>query len=78
MTLLHHIGLALRQGLQTIPLEAARALFLLALGALLVWVLLLPRRHTCPTPDEPCRPMENLKWWAALALALQCLIYALW
>lgn len=75
MTPLHSIGEAIRQALMTVPLGAARALFLLFLAALLVWVLLLPKEQTSRTSTSPTS--ENLKWWALLALSIQFVVYAL-
>ena len=77
MTPLHQIGEAIRQALLQIPLGAARALFLLFLGALLAWVLLLPRNQTIRPNAQGKVPLsENLKLWAALSLVLQLIIYS--
>ena len=75
MTPLHQIGNALRDLLLAIPLPVVRILFLLVPLVLLLWVLLLPRDHTSP-PDGKRRLGENLKIWAALALLIQIVIYA--
>lgn len=79
MSPLHQIGEAIRNLLLGIPLGAARALFLLFLAGLLVWVLTLPRAQTTPPAAQggKVRLSENLKLWAALSLALQLLIYSL-
>jgi hypothetical protein len=76
MSPLHQIGNFLRELLLQIPLGAVRALFVLLLASLLVWVLSLPRSHVLP--DRPTAKLsENLKFWAALSLVIQLLIYAL-
>ena len=76
MTPLHYFGEFLRQALQTIPLLAVKILFVASLVALLVWVLRLPQSATTP-PGGAKRWDENLKLGAALALAIQILIYSL-
>ena len=76
MTPLHYLGEFIRQALQTIPLLAVKFLFVASLVALLVWVLRLPRSATTP-PGGAKRWDENLKLGAALALAIQILIYSL-
>ena len=78
MSPLHHIGEAIRELLLQIPLGAARAIFLLFLAVLLVWVLTLPRAQTTPTGTEAgkVKLSENLKFWAAAALTIQIVIYA--
>ena len=75
MTPLHHIGEAVRQLFLQVPLGFARVLFILLLAGLLVWVLTLPKTHTISAKDNP-RPSEDLKFWAALSLLIQILIYA--
>jgi hypothetical protein len=79
MSPLHQIGEAIRELLLKIPLSAARGLFLLFLAGLLVWVLTLPRSETSPAGSEPgkVRLSEKLKFWAAVSLVLQILIYLL-
>jgi hypothetical protein len=79
MSPLHHLGEAIRELLLGIPLGAAKALFILFLGALLLWVLTLPRAQTTPPQSSPgkVRLSENLKIWAAASLVLQLLIYLL-
>ena len=76
MTPLHQFGEFLRQSLQAIPLVAVRVLFVASLVALLVWVLRLPNSATTP-PGGAKRWDENLKTGAAVALAIQILIYSL-
>jgi len=76
MTPLHHLGNFVRELLLQVPLPVVRVLFLAVLGALLVWVLLLPREQTTP-PRANVKPVENLKYWAALALGIQLVIYLL-
>lgn len=79
MSPLHQIGEAIRELLLQIPLGAARGLFLLFLAGLLVWVLTLPRAQTIPpgTEARKVRLSERLKFWAAVSLVVQLLIYAL-
>ena len=74
MSWLHYIGDAVRNSMAQIPLPIVRALFVLALASLLVWILLLPAEQTRP-PDRPARRGENLRFWAALAIGVQLLIY---
>jgi len=76
MTPLHQFGEFVRQALATIPLPAARALFIALLVAVLIWTLLLPREATTPTGHSG-RLTENLKLWAAVALLIQLAIYTL-
>lgn len=76
MTPLHHLGDALREAMLAIPLTAVRALFLLTLTAVLLWVLRLPRSETTP-PAGAGRWDENLKVGAAAALLAQIAVYAL-
>lgn len=74
MTPLHALGEAIRNVMLAIPLGAVRALFLLTLLAVLIWVLRLPASRTTP-PGGARRWDENLKYGAALALLLQLLAY---
>lgn len=74
MTPLHVFGEWLRQLLMQIPLSAVRALFVLVLLAMIVWVLTLPRNATT-APGRPYRFTANLKLWATLALLIQVAIY---
>ena len=78
MSPLHQIGEGIRNLLLSIPLGAARAIFLLFLAGLLVWVLTLPKAQTRPPESERAkvRLSENLKFWAAVSLVLQLVIYA--
>jgi hypothetical protein len=78
MSPLHQVGEAIRNILLSIPLSAARGLFLLFLAALLVWVLTLPRVQTTPPGNEvgKVKLSENLKFWAAVSLVVQLVIYA--
>ncbi|MEW6306805.1 MAG: hypothetical protein AB1705_25345 [Verrucomicrobiota bacterium] len=66
----------IRNALLHVPLGAARALFLLVLVALLVWVLRLPRGQTSPGEGQ-VKLSENLKLWTAVTLGIQIAIYAL-
>lgn len=75
MTILHHIGNAIREWLLAIPLPAVRGLFLGLLALVLLWVWLLPNEETTP-PEGARRWDENLKFGATLALLLQIAIYA--
>ena len=77
MTPLHAIGETIRHLMTAIPLPAVRAIFVLLLVALLIWVLQLPKSTTTP-PGEGRTPLhwsENLKLWAAVALVFQIVIY---
>lgn len=76
MTPLHHIGEFLRQLFLQVPLGAVRALFVGVFVALLLWALTLPREQTAPPGASP-KPGANLKLWAALAIGIQAVIYAL-
>lgn len=76
MTILHHIGNAVREWLLAIPLPAVRGLFIGLLALILVWVWRLPKEETTP-PEGARRWDENLKFGATLALVLQIVIYTL-
>lgn len=76
MTPLHHFGEALRNLLGTVPIAAARILFVLVLVVLLVWVLRLPASETSPEGGAR-RWDENLKFGAGLALGIQIIIYVI-
>jgi hypothetical protein len=73
---LHDLGRWLRAVCEAIPLVAARGLFVALLLALLIWVLTLPREATTRS-SGPTRLSENLKIWAAAAVLIQLVIYAL-
>ena len=77
MTPLHMLGEFLRNLLLSIPLSAVRALFLVTLAALLIWVVTLPREATTP-PGGAKRWDENLKLGATVALLIQLVVYSLW
>ena len=79
MSPLHQFGDLIRELLMKVPLVAVRGLFLLFIGALLIWVLTLPRTQTTPpgTQTGKVRLSDNLKLWAAVSLVLQFLIYSL-
>lgn len=79
MSPLHQIGETIREALLGIPLGAARGLFLVFLAGLLVWVLMLPRAQTIPPGSDgrKVRMSEQLKFWAAVSLVVQLLIYSL-
>jgi len=74
-TLLHQIGDYLRNGLQAVPLEAVRYLFMLLIATVLILILRLPTSETTPVKKGPVRWDENLKIWASLALLIQLVIY---
>lgn len=76
MTPLHAIGSFLRELLLQVPLAAVQALFVALPIAVLIWVLLLPRKDTTP-PEGSGRWDENLKLGASIALIAQVLIYTL-
>ena len=74
MTPLHTIGSALRDAFASIPLIAARLMFVGLLLLTLLWVLTLPREAVV-RQERTSGPSENLRWWAALALLIQLAIY---
>lgn len=76
MSPLHQFGESIRSLLLSIPLPAVRALFVLTLVALLIWVLRLPESRTSP-PGGARRWDENLKLTACLAILIQIIIYAI-
>ena len=80
MTPLHTVGEGFRQLMIAIPLPVVRAAFVLLFVVLFIWVLCLPKDRTTPMGEgrRPSHWKENLKNWAALALALQAAIYLLW
>ena len=80
MTPLHWIGELIRKAVIAVPMGAVRALFVVLLLGLLVWVLRLPKERTRPPLEDGSGYDEkslsgNLKLWAALALGLMALIY---
>jgi hypothetical protein len=72
MTPLHWIGEHLRNAARAVPLPAVRFVFLALLVAVLTWIFL--RR---PDPEDDPKRFQALKLWAAAALAIQILVYAL-
>jgi hypothetical protein len=74
-TLLHRFGDALRDLLTAVPIPAVRALFVLLLVTLLVWVIRLPRERVRPPEGIEAGWSANLKLWAAIALGIQAVIY---
>lgn len=76
MTILHTLGESIRQMLLQVPLSAVRALFVLTLVAILIWVMRMPASVTSPEGGAG-RWDENLKLGAGLALGVQIVIY-LW
>lgn len=76
-TWMHTVGDGLREALLLIPLGVVRVFLVLALLALLLWVLRLPREVTRPPEGEEGGLSGNLKIWAAVALGLQIVIYSL-
>jgi hypothetical protein len=75
MSPLHDLGDVIRDWMLSIPLPAARALFILLPVILLIWVLRLPDSVTSP-PGGARRWDENLKLGAVLALLTQIVIYS--
>lgn len=75
MTPLHHFGSFVRDLFAAIPLAAARGLFLATLVVVLVWVIRLPKETARSSPAS--RWTEDLRVWAAVALAIQIAIYAM-
>lgn len=75
MTILHHIGDAIRSALSLIPLSVVRGLFLLTLLVILVWVVSLPRSAGRETSDSHWT--SDLRIWAAAALLIQIAIYSI-
>jgi hypothetical protein len=76
MTPLHVWGEFIRRLLLSVPLPVVRILFILVPLALLVWVLFLPKKEV--TQREGSGSLGgNLKLWAAIALLIQILLYAL-
>jgi hypothetical protein len=76
MTPLHQVGDFIRDLLLAVPMPAVRVLFVLVPLLLLAWVLFLPKSQTRP-PEAKQGGWKNLKIWAALALMIQIVIYAL-
>lgn len=74
MTILHEIGDGIRGVLLEVPLPVVRALFVISLLVVLIWVLRLPRSETTPE-DGSGRWDENLKAVAGVALGIQILVY---
>ena len=75
MTILHHIGEALRTTLSAVPLPAVRGLFLVTLGVLLAWVICLP--PSAGRADSDSTWTSDLRLWAAVALLFQLAIYSI-
>lgn len=75
MTPLHAIGDFIRGILLVIPLPAVKILFILVPLILLAWVLFLPKEQVVP-PGKERGIGSNLKVWAALALLIQVILYA--
>ena len=73
-TPLHIVGDFLRNAFAAIPMIGARLLFVSLLAILLFWVLTLPK-EAVTREGSGGRPAENLRWWAALALLIQLIIY---
>lgn len=76
MTPLHTFGQFVRQALLSVPMWAAKLLFVGSLAVLLIWVLSLPKSQTQPEGGAR-RWDENLKITACAALLLQIVIYSL-
>ena len=75
MTPLHHFGDLVRDLLLRVPLGAVRILFVTTLAVLLLWVLRLPNQDVSGIATSGQR--HDLRPWAALALLVQLVIYAL-
>lgn len=75
MTHLHHFGDLVRNVLLAVPLPVVRAIFLLLLVGLSIWVLCLPR-SAVTAPETTRGRGANLRVWALLALAIQIAIYS--
>ena len=75
LTILHRIGESLRELMIAIPMPVVRAVFVGLLIALLIWVLRLPRERVRPPEGVHAGWSSNLKLWAAIALAIQAMIY---
>ena len=75
MTPLHAIGDALRGALLHVPLGVVRVLFVATMVGLVVWVLRLPAAEVSDVDATGRR--HNLRPWAAAALIIQVLVYAL-
>ncbi|MCZ6674928.1 MAG: hypothetical protein O7C75_18515 [Verrucomicrobia bacterium] len=75
MTPLHHIGDFFRQLVLAVPLPLARAIFVLVLVVLLIWIIRLPSERVRPPSNDQGGWASNLKLWAAIAIVLQILIY---
>jgi hypothetical protein len=77
---LHQFGELLRNLLSAVPLPAVRVLFVALPAAILVWVVTQPR---LAEPEDESRGSArkgwstDLRFWAAAALIVQILIYAL-
>jgi hypothetical protein len=76
MTPLHFVGDWLRSALALIPMGVVRVFFVAVPVLLILWVLRLPRAATTP-PGVESRPLENLKFWAVLALLVQAIVYTI-
>lgn len=74
MSPLHYFGDFIRELLLKVPLPFARALFVLLMLALLIWILTLPRKEVTRS-ESSNRLSENLRIWAALALFVQVIVY---
>lgn len=71
MTPLHAIGAFFRDLMLRVPMPAVRALFLGSLLLVLAWVVLRKEK------EGDARQARTLKLWAAAAVAIQILVYAL-
>jgi uncharacterized iron-regulated membrane protein len=75
MTPLHYFGDFFRQLVLVVPLPVARAIFVLLLVGLLIWIIRLPSERVRPTGSDLGGWASNLKLWAAIAIGVQILIY---
>ena len=79
MTPLHQFGEIVQQAFLEVPMGMVRALFVVVMLGLLIWVQCLPNRVTTRDGSGGTAGgwTENLKLWAGLALAIQAVIYLL-
>lgn len=74
-TFLHWIGESIRNQLISVPLWAARWMFIILLLGLMGWVVQLPSAQVTP-PGRRCEWYEDLRIWAWLALMFQVIVYS--
>ncbi len=69
-----HFGSAIKDALNSVPMSVARGALALALLALAVWCLVLPRQYVMEGARRTTG-WNDLRRWAALALFIQILLY---